>query len=175
LFIFANHNFLNYAFIVDPNIGEIKSYPKTKYPVNIDSLKLNYKFLSGYAEIQQKPIFYKPPGGEFIAVNRGIATSDCYEQIPTERFAADFDSASYLGYAHKNGKAQTVEDWSPQKMTISLSEKGEEILIINQSYDPGWHAKTESGEPRELLSEGHLIGIKTLSGDSKITLDYNPF
>ena len=175
LFNFANRNLLNYAFIVDPDVGGIKSYPKTNYPINVDSLRVDYRYLGGYEEVEQSLASYKPASNEFIAVGRGLATTDCYDPIPTQRSAAAYGSKSYLGYAHKNGKVQEVQYWSPQKMTISLSEKGEGVLTINQSYDPGWHAKTANGEPRRLFSKGNLIGVNTLAGDNKIILYYNPF
>lgn len=175
LFNFANRNLLNYAFIVDPNIGEVKSYPRTNYPISVDSLGVDYQYLGDYEEVEQSLDSYKPASNEFIAVGRGLATTDCYDPIPTHRSAAAYGSKSYLGYAHKNGKAQEVQYWSPQKMTISLSEKGEGVLTINQDYDSGWYAKTANGKPRELLPVGHLIGVNTLAGDEEIILYYNPF
>lgn len=104
-----------------------------------------------------------------------MGTISCYEPIPIPRNANPKNSPAYKGEIYlqnANGRV-TINQWSPNKIRISLNVLGNDYLILNQNYFSGWKIKstTNKNHPEAIKQ---LLGIKVTPEDKEIELYYLP-
>lgn len=109
---------------------------------------------------------------EFFLHNEGVIhapdTFTDWERIPIQ----PYDGAGYRGEAYLaggRGEARMIS-WSPNRLTIQVRTSGEDRLILNQRFMPGW--QRTDGRPVE-ASQG-LISTPVQAGESEATVFYRP-
>lgn len=102
--------------------------------------------------------------------NEGLIA--CYETANVRRAAVPRDSPEYLGEAFLLGTtgALTVRRWTPNRLEFEVRVTGPGFIVVNQNYDPGWHA---SGSGRVTQRSGRLA-IAVTPQDRELSLTYRP-
>ena len=73
--------------------------------------------------------------------------------------------------AQENVRFQSYE---ANDLELAVHAESLGLLVLSESYDPGWHA-TVNGQPAKILEvDGALRGLVVGPGDNKITLRYLP-
>jgi len=63
---------------------------------------------------------------------------------------------------------------SPNRLTLDVTTPMEGILVVSQSYHPGWKAFIDNKQIPTFLADGMLCGIKVPTGSNRIELHYKP-
>ena len=83
---------------------------------------------------------------------RNTGTANGYDPLPITSRVIPKNSANYKGECYlQSGYANPeIMAWSPNKWVVKLQVPQEDMLIINQNYDPGW----KTSPSRKVLNVG---------------------
>lgn len=81
-------------------------------------------------------------------------------------------SPSYRGEAWLDGGRGAVRTvtWSPNALVYEIAAAGDDLLLVNQRYDPGW--RTADG--RAVESRRGVLAVRVSPGDVRVALRYRP-
>lgn len=68
----------------------------------------------------------------------------------------------------------TITEWAPKRVAIRTSSTGDAVLLLNDRWDPNWHA-TVDGKPAVILRANFLMrGVAVSSGQHEVVFSYTP-
>lgn len=68
----------------------------------------------------------------------------------------------------------TITDYSPQKVTISTQADQSQLLLLNDTYYPGWRASID-GQPTPILRANHAFrAVSVPAGSHQVIFKYDP-
>ncbi len=113
-----------------------------------------------------------PELSQFIGLQRGIGTVNCYERlhIKTRAVPQFVDGEPYPGfignaYILETNQSLNFTYFSPQKISLQLPQlSSESVLVINQNYYKGWSAKVSGSNVA--FSLGGLLAARLGPEDS---------
>jgi len=113
-------------------------------------------------------------GSSYLNYLSHLGTVDAYEPVPLPRKPIPKGSKDYRGevYLEESDTGAVIKEWSPNRLLIGIDVTGENHLINNQKYYPGW--KVKGAKTGEVKSRNGLISIKVFPGDKEIELYYLP-
>ena len=117
---------------------------------------------------------YASFGSLYPAFLSNIGIINAYETSYVPRAAVGRDSPDYRGeifLAGTEGEVK-IERWSPNRIRLSGTARGEGYLVVNQNYYPGWRVKGEGAS--RLESVNGLLAVKITPPLSEIELYYLP-
>ncbi len=141
----------------------------------------------------QKPIIIKPttdnsfiqiflwPDKKFNmmypTILAGAGVTNCYEKMHVPVGAIPMFSTEGFKFNNYKGEAYLLYEnrtlqfdyWSPNKMTVLVNNKIDDILIINQNYEKSWKSNMAIVENKD-----NLISVKVKANTKQITLRYKP-
>lgn len=72
------------------------------------------------------------------------------------------------------GAEPTVDVYEPEKVALSAHAEREAVLVLTDTWDPGWRA-TVDGEPTPVLQANHALrAIRVPPGDHRVVLTFEP-
>jgi hypothetical protein len=76
------------------------------------------------------------------------------------------------GYVPPHGSARIVVD-QPERVTVEVAAEGPALLVLNDTFAPGWTA-TVGGAPAEILAANYLArGVWIPAGEHEVTFRYS--
>jgi hypothetical protein len=170
LCVFSTKNFLSNAFIVENNLQK-GANPKSEPPLIVEDL--NYQYLQKNPTAIQKENYdlFITWGSDFPAAYSDTILFSCIDPVPVmeSRVSKNTDFLPNVD----PGKIPII--WSPNKITMDISEFGGQNIQVNQNYIYGWNARSGNGDERMVTSVNGLLAVRRLASDKQITLYYNPF
>ena len=105
----------------------------------------------------------------FVYYNKGVV--DAYEPVPIKGRAIPRGSKNYRGefYLLKGSGQVQQTYWSPNKLSYRSISSEEDVLVINQNFDPGWHSSLGKA-----FSYQGLIAVRVPPGEHVFVLGYLP-
>ena len=75
---------------------------------------------------------------------------------------------------YRPGHGVTLERDEPTRIEISAELEADGLLVLSDSYYPGWQASVD-GEPAEIFATNHLFrGVRVPAGSHQIVFHYSP-
>ena len=167
------------------------SYPTletVKFSPILDLLGVEYLILRGAVQGAFKPALVGP---DYWALKNPSALPRAFiprrvESIPdsTERLAKlgapDFDpsAVAYVETAvalpeNARGRAMVIAE-TPSEVTLSLAMETPGLVVLNDGWDKGWHARL-NGEPVPILVADHALrGVVVPAGSRILKFTYQP-
>ncbi|MFH1134220.1 MAG: hypothetical protein V1735_07080 [Nanoarchaeota archaeon] len=114
--------------------------------------------------------------GQYSGLMQNLGTLNCYERVhpPISAIAAgNFEGAvnpAYRGGAFLAQQNKTVQvEFSPNVFTVSVLPLRDDLLVLNQNYDPGW--KSSAGP---VVNSDGLAAVWVRAGQQTVTFRYLP-
>jgi len=147
--------------------------------------------LSFATEFRQEDVPARPEqaGGEgYEAVLRNVGSIHGISDIPSPRVARPHDAPDYRGEVWLLGGHGTVESHlTPNVITVSARLEADDVLVVNQSWFPGWVASEAGGAGavgssgaadrapgRPLVDHEGLLSLPLGAGVHELRLQYRP-
>ncbi len=108
-------------------------------------------------------------------VRQSATARDAFEQMASSAFIPGED-AVIDGYGSRElggGRLRVVED-AAEKIAVDLESEGEGLLVVNDSFFPGWQAEVDGVPTTILRVNGRVRGVKVPSGSHRVTMRYRP-
>jgi len=101
-----------------------------------------------------------------IFCNEGM--TDFYDI--SRRSVIGFNESGYFGeqFLVRPGSV-TPANWTPNALTFDIDSATDNMVIVNQVYDPGWRVVSGSGEATE---SGGMLSVRVPAGRQRLTLAY---
>jgi len=89
---------------------------------------------------------------------QNTGTSNGYEALPIPSHVHARNSPDYRGefYLQQGAGQLAITSWSPNRWVVKIRVAQNDILVVNQNYDPGW--KVNAG--KTVVNVNGLIGLK---------------
>ncbi len=103
-----------------------------------------------------------------VRANMGSLT--CYEPLEPAVTPVGVNDAGYRGeqYLLQGGTVGLVE-WSPNRLTLAVSSKAQDVVVVNYNYDAFW--QVVSGQGQTFNHQG-LLGVNVPAGSQALVLAY---
>jgi len=104
---------------------------------------------------------------------RNTGTSNGYDALPILSHVSPHNSPGYRGefYLQDGFGKLEVTSWSPNRWDVKVHVFQNDVLIINQNFDPGWRTNL----PKKVLNIHGLLGVAVTPDDPEIIFYYLPF
>jgi hypothetical protein len=109
-------------------------------------------------------------------VDRGeaLALLDSGEVNPRSTALLETDPPVLALSANPSAERATMEESEPDRLRITTVSDAPGLLMLSESYDPGWRAYID-GEPAQVLVADHLLRAVPLpAGEHTVELRYEP-
>ena len=104
---------------------------------------------------------------------RNMGTANGYDALPIPSHVVPRNSQGYRGEFYiqgGSGNAQVVS-WTPNQWDVRFHVLQDDILVVNQNFDPGW----KTNPPRKLLNVNGVLGVEVTPEDTRVIFYYLPF
>ncbi len=107
---------------------------------------------------------------QYLPLLQNIGVVDSYETIPFERYVLANTDNNYIGEHYLTGEGVvSLKKWSPNKLVFHVKIEHDNLMIINQNFDQGWHSSVGN-----LTSHEGLLSVELTSGDYEFEVYYLP-
>jgi hypothetical protein len=120
--------------------------------------------------------FHQGRGNRWLATHYqalGIGSLACWETHPVAMsplLRADLPAEEYLSTSTRDAGTVKRISWSPNKIVVHTALTRHARLLVNQNWNPGWHASTGT-----VLSNDGLLAIDLPAGEQDVTLQFRPW
>lgn len=95
---------------------------------------------------------------------------DPSRQVVLERHPALLSTA---GAARPPPAPATYRTTSPERIEVTVRGAGSSIVLIRNTFDPGWHATVDGRPATVLRADGFLQGVAVTPGEHRVVLTYS--
>lgn len=100
---------------------------------------------------------------------------EAFERMASSSFVPGEDVAlEGLGDRPLGGGRASLVESSAEKIAVDLESEGEGLLVVNDSFFPGWEADVDGVATTILRVNGRVRGVKVPSGSHRVTMRYRP-
>ena len=114
-------------------------------------------------------------------VDHAPAIEDLYARINNERFnplqqavvTEDLEIPPQAGNGSSKNQVE-ITTYRPGRIEIDVSAVKPGLLILSESFYPGWEVSVDGGSTVLHCANGALMGVVVPAGESKVSLRYSP-